>query len=288
MTSQSQIKTIALVGAGGIGLPVAKALLDAGFALKVLSRTSTAKAGLEKAQTIAVDYADSDAISQALKGVDVVVTTVHPDLELVSRIADAAKAQAVKLFVTPDWGVDIDRMPVDLRPPEFQIKNNIVQHLRDIQLPFLRIYNGAFADFLFSPLLGFVPGQTQFHLIGSGDALISASAKEDIAAFLTKLLVEQPLSELQNRGVTVQSFQQTLRQYVAQYEQAKGVKLDIVGQSAQEAAASLATLTDPRERFVTGIKLSFDKGLGEAQSDNERYGFKPKYASPADYVKATA
>lgn len=290
MASKIQTKTVAIVGAGGIGLPISKAILEAGLSVKILSRSRTPKQGIEEAQTVAVDYNDVNSIREAFEGVDVVISTANaPDsLQFHKRLADAAKVQGVKLFVPSDFGMDIDAIPPAELPPQLQVKQEIAAYLEQIGLPYLRIHTGVFAEYLFSPFVGFDVERSAFRLVGSSEVPVASTAKADVGGFVAHILSTQPLSEVQNQEVKIQSFQHTLRDYLAEFEKAKNVKLDVQTTTIAEAQASIPTLTDPMAKFSTLIRIFFAKGYAKTQTDNERFRWNPKYATPIDFLKATA
>lgn len=285
--SSSEVKEVALVGAGFIGKPIGKALLDAGLQLKVVSRSDQAKPGLEKAATVAVDYDSQESLQKAFQGVDVVVnTTSHPlGLADQTRIADAAKSAGVKLFVTSDFGVDPRRIPQHELPPLVSQKQELAKHLESIKLPYLRIYTGVFGEYLYSPFVGFDAAKSELNFVGPGDVPVASTAVVDVGGFVAHVLTTQQISQLSNKEVTVESFKHTLQEYAEAWTQVKGTQWKLNETSREDALASIPTLQDPLAQFSTWVKAGFAAGYGDNPSDNDKFGFKPKLNTPAALAK---
>ena len=111
----SSTRSIAIVGAGLIGTPIARALLNAPQHPKVIILTRSESTGksipddLSSIPTVPVDYSDVAALTKVFKdhSVDVVVSTLPGGgLKAQYSLADAAKASgSVKLFVPSEWGL---------------------------------------------------------------------------------------------------------------------------------------------------------------------------------------
>ena len=95
-----------------------------------------------------VDYSSPESLAQALKGVDVVVSTVAGlALSVQAPLAEAAKAAGVKLFVPAEFGGPSDGRTESV----LGIKNQFKLKLKEIGLPYVVFNTGLFSDFALSP-----------------------------------------------------------------------------------------------------------------------------------------
>ncbi|QKX57765.1 uncharacterized protein TRUGW13939_04885 [Talaromyces rugulosus] len=102
---------IALAGAtGNLGIPILKALLDAGFPVTVLSRNGGNAAVLTPYPKIVIKKVNFDSVeslTSALHGVDVVISCVAT-LAIGSQnpLIDASVAAGVRRFIPAEFGMD--------------------------------------------------------------------------------------------------------------------------------------------------------------------------------------
>jgi saccharopine dehydrogenase-like NADP-dependent oxidoreductase len=175
-TNMSGFKNFAIVGAGNIGQPIAEAFLAgkaAGYADQVVvltrpvcssrsictdgpltrpqeSASSDAATVLtaKGARVVPVDYTDVAALTAALKGIDVVISTLSiGGLRLQVPIAQAAKAAGVRLFAPSEFGFDTE----DATSGIFAAKREVAEKTRALGLPTVRFFTGGFSDWLWLP-----------------------------------------------------------------------------------------------------------------------------------------
>lgn len=111
--SSTSLKNIALVGAGGIGTTILRALVKTKKAnVIVLTRASpnpkTLPPDLAAVPIIEADYTDVSAVTAILKShdIEILISTLSPAYQVQYDLADAAKASGtVKLFVPSEWGI---------------------------------------------------------------------------------------------------------------------------------------------------------------------------------------
>jgi len=107
----STYKTFAVAGGtGSLGGKIVEELVAANYTVKVLSRSSSST--VPNAQVVGVDLEDHKSLTEALKGVDVVINALgQPSLQsdVQVNLAKAAKVANVKLFVPNDWGADLHK-----------------------------------------------------------------------------------------------------------------------------------------------------------------------------------
>ncbi|KAJ7746375.1 hypothetical protein B0H16DRAFT_1421903 [Mycena metata] len=208
----SAYKSFAVVGGGRVGLPVAAGLAAKNVSVIILSRSST-KTPPSGVQLVQVDTSDTAAVTAVLKEhkVDVVISTVDVgggEWDVVQKpVVDAAKTAAVKLYIPGEFGVPTDGHTVGM----LGSKNKFAQYVKHIGVPYLRIHNGGFIEFVpfFKGPDGKIPA------IGKGETPISLTSVPDIAGergFLVHVLTTLPPSELENRTLRIEGERVTLNE----------------------------------------------------------------------------
>ncbi|KAK1699960.1 hypothetical protein BDP55DRAFT_541561 [Colletotrichum godetiae] len=102
----SSFKNVALLGKGLLGTAVTTELANAGFNVTVFGRAESASEDLPAGVHYkAIDYSSIDTIATAIKGQDVIVSTLSKGGLLIQKtIIDAAIKAGVKRYIPSDWG----------------------------------------------------------------------------------------------------------------------------------------------------------------------------------------
>ena len=130
-----QTPSFAVAGAtGGLGPAIVKELLANNFRVTVLTRKGSSSArDFEKSKLLhfaEVDYSDVKGLTDVLKGIDIVVSTVgRPGIDSQIPLIDAAVAAGVKRFIPSEFGADSEQ-PKNKLLPHFAGKRHIVDHLK--------------------------------------------------------------------------------------------------------------------------------------------------------------
>ncbi|KAF7975619.1 hypothetical protein HWV62_9209 [Athelia sp. TMB] len=195
-------KNIAVIGAGNIGAPIAKALLAEGANVIVVSRAESkhSKSLPSEIKVVSVSLTDVAALAALFKEhkIEVVVSTVaHEALPHQHLLADAAKEAGVKLFVPSEFGYST----LGITEGELGIKAQFGEYIEQIGLPFTRIFNGGFISYI-PWLLGVSTGKVQ--ILGNGDKKATFTDIEDIAGFVAYVLTHLAPSELENKYFRIQ------------------------------------------------------------------------------------
>lgn len=102
------------------------------------------------ALAVAVNYADTAALTAALRGVDVLISVLGGNGLLVQiPLAEAAKAAGVKLFVPSEFGNPNEK--ISTSDSLIGQKVQVQETLKKIGLPYALFWTGPFSDFVFIP-----------------------------------------------------------------------------------------------------------------------------------------
>jgi uncharacterized protein YbjT (DUF2867 family) len=103
------------------------------------------------AKITTVDYGSAESLKNAIKGADIVISTLnsHPaSLQAQHLLAEQAKAVGVKLFVPSEFGDATDRENLK---GVFAIKQSVHRKLEELDLPYALFFTGPHSDFVFIP-----------------------------------------------------------------------------------------------------------------------------------------
>ncbi|KAF5371553.1 hypothetical protein D9757_010375 [Collybiopsis confluens] len=197
----SSTRTIAIVGAGLVGTPIARALLNAPTKPKVIILTRPESSGkalpddISSIATIPVDYSDVAAVTKVFKdhSVDVVVSTLPTaGFEAQYSLANAAQASGtIKLFVPSEWGIPTEGAKANGEDNFFAKKDEFVEHLKSIKLPFTRFYTGFFFGGL--RWIAGIEENGKVNTYGKGESKFSATSESDIGGYTAHVLTALPL-----------------------------------------------------------------------------------------------
>ncbi|KAJ7164924.1 hypothetical protein C8R46DRAFT_1097631 [Mycena filopes] len=220
-------KSFAVIGAGRVGLPIVSALAAQNASVVILSRPGSNKSAPPgtNVPVVPVDLSDAKAIAAVLKAhkVDVVLSTVGGLLAAAQRpLVDAAKLASVKLFGF------------------LASKNQIVEHLKTVGIPSLRVYTGPFFDAI-TWLVDYDDHKT-FKIIGKGEAPVSFTAIDDVVGFLAYVLTTLPPSELENRILRLEGERASLKAVAALFKAPIEYVESIQGQPAKTALLGIADI----------------------------------------------
>ncbi|KZT55911.1 NAD(P)-binding protein [Calocera cornea HHB12733] len=228
----SGYKNFAVAGAGTIGLPIVEELLKAKAAgtvakVVVLTRSATGKDALAEkgAEPIVVDYDSPTSLQSALKGIDIVISTLNVfGLDAQSQLADAAKAAGVKLFVPSEFGGDTVNFPEGFNAPKAAQR----ERLTAIGIPWALFPTGPFADWIwFVPYIGFDLVNGKFEVAGTGNSPVTFTSRKDIARYVVHVLTSLPPSKLENHVFKVEGQRISVKGVAEEYEKRTGKKIEI-------------------------------------------------------------
>ncbi|OWY93748.1 hypothetical protein PHMEG_00036738 [Phytophthora megakarya] len=188
----------AIIGAGGVGGTVAEELLKKGVSVAILTRDESKEelqAFKARGATLhQVSYEDEEAVTKALSGSEVAVSTVSPyNMAVQKAIVPAAKAAGIQLFVPAEYGVRVTEGP---NVTKKEVQDLLTQH----QIPFTIFYTGLFAEFL-PFFLNYNYAEGYMNVVGKGEAAFSITARADVGRFVAHVLATAPKSALEGAKI---------------------------------------------------------------------------------------
>lgn len=270
-------RTVATVGATGhLGREVAKALLSPAFRASyanvvLLKRQHTKDASEESIDGAELRYYTYDTLSDALSGVDVLVSTVGPaGHDFKDTLIDAIAGSAVQLYIPSEFGVD--HTTHDFPHAEWDRK----KHHSDKAVAVIpatkvcRIYNGLFIEDSIGPWYGLDVKRGVFESVGSPDKLISFTALGDVGKVVAQI-ARTPLEQIPE-CLHISGDALTIRQLGAAMENAGSSPIQIKEVDLDDfKQKTLAEGThDPSKylRFLMG-EGKIDHTMAGLKNDNE-------------------
>ncbi|KAH7251065.1 putative isoflavone reductase family protein CipA [Fusarium tricinctum] len=201
------IKNVVVAGASGnLGSEAVKALIESGFNVTVLSRSSN-KSFPSNVAVKVVDFNSVDSLSAAFEGQDAVVdTTFSFEPQTGINLIDAAAAKGVYRFITSDFGLDPDN-PGVAEMPVFGRKQDSYNHVKKIaaegKMTYSLVACGCFFDLCLenSTYSGIDLKHKSADLFDAGDNVFPWTTLPDVAKAISGVL-KHP-EETQNRPVYV-------------------------------------------------------------------------------------
>ncbi|KAI0043498.1 NAD-P-binding protein [Auriscalpium vulgare] len=292
----SGFKKFVVLGAGNIGTFVAEELLKekaAGTIDDVLiftrpdsaKKADATKLALAGATIVPVDYADSAALTAALTGVHVVISTLPagaiPQQNLAARAAHAA---GVQLFAPSEFGDPSDSAPDGPAP----VKAETVALLKELGLPYALFYTGPLSDFVWISFLGLDIASGKVTVAGDGNAPISWTTRRDVARFIAYTFPRLPAAQLQNRAFRLEGERKSFNQVFEEYRTLSGKPLAVTYTPLPELDAQIAATDNFFAAFALKLAKLWGSGGGIVGTpDNGLYpGWNP--APAIEGVKALA
>ena len=280
--AQSTIQTVALFGASGnLGKPLLAALLDDGYTVTVIARTSSKATYPEKVVVKNVSDAFSkDEVKAAISGQDaVIVAFAHAGNGHHRTIMDAAAEAGVKHFIPNYWSTNAELQIARDASERQRSMDEDIDYLRTMEnkLPWTAIVTGIWFDLAFSRgLLGFNLRDESVEIWDEGDATFSASTMIDVVKATIAVLKHS--EAVQNQFVYVAGFSTSQNELMRVVESISGQKWNVKHvKGADKVREARATI----EGGAKGIPWLIAQGTlavsalygGEKyQSDFERYG----------------
>ncbi|KAE8319548.1 hypothetical protein BDV41DRAFT_560220 [Aspergillus transmontanensis] len=245
-----KIETVAIAGASGtLGPYVFQALVNAGFRVSILTRSQKPGAYASNINVFEVDFNSVKSLTAALKGVDVVVSTVGgAAVDNQTVLIDAAIAAGVKRFIPSEFGnvttnPKLENFP--LYSSMFKIRNYLQEKTAAGQLSWTVLACGAFLDsVLNTPTLLDFQNHT-VTMLDEGDNRISSTSLPVVGRAIVAIL--QNFDATANRVIRVSEAILTQNQLLGFAEE---LRPDIQWKTSKERTSVL--LQEGLEQFNAG------------------------------------
>ncbi|KAJ6592581.1 hypothetical protein B0H19DRAFT_1215336 [Mycena capillaripes] len=262
----SSYKSFAVIGAGALGSTIVAALAAQNLPVVVLARPGSKSTGKlpAGAKLATVDTSDAAAVAAVFKehSIDVVLSTVTGyAIGAQKSFVEAAKAANIKLFVPSEYGVPTE----GLNEGVWAEKNQIAEQLKSAGIPSLRIYNGLFTEYI--PWVFLNAETKKIHIVGKGEAPLSATALPDVAGFVVHVLTTLPAAELENKIFRIEGDRTTANDLGALFKTAVEYVTDIPGEMG-DIKTRVATELDSGLGSTGWSVVTMSEGTGDAAANS--------------------
>ncbi|RGB42417.1 hypothetical protein C1646_738500 [Rhizophagus diaphanus] len=267
-------KTVTIAGGTGtLGYYVSEAFLsDGSYKVKILRKkpeTVNEKANLlvsKGAEIVYVDYNQKDDLVNALKGTDVLVSTLGGDsFSIQSKMLTVAEEVDVKRFIPSEFGGEYklgDHHYTDA-------KAKFREELKKSGLEYTFIYNGAFQEFL--GWAGFDVKKKEATFFVDENIIISTTSLSDIAKYTVESL---KVPEARNGIIRVAGAALTLKEYLQKFEEATGSKWKVI--EDKEVRYRYLNKIDPVPSDADDFKIVALSHTSFEKLDNDKFSFTPR------------
>ncbi|KAM0738338.1 hypothetical protein ACQRIT_006075 [Beauveria bassiana] len=277
------VQNVTLVGAtGNVGSIALDKLSASRHNLQVLRRLGSKSTYPASVKVVDVDFSSADALTRALQGQDVVISTLPADVAaLQTTLVDAAVAAGVKRFLPSEFGCNLDNA-LARQVPVFGEKIKIQEYLKERaaagRISYTFVYNGPFLDWGIQNQFVLSVADYKPRLLDDGKALFSATNLDTVGSALVGIL--DHLDETRNRAVFLEDIkisQQRLLELAKKAAPEKPwevsyVKVDDLVKVAGENLAKGLFTFDNIAPFIHKSFVSPGYGGNFEKSDNELLG----------------
>jgi putative NADH-flavin reductase len=252
------IKNVAVIGGGGnLGPAIVQALLDAKFNVTILSRPESEKTFPSAAPVLKIDYTSAEALAEAFKGQDAVVSVIAgPGIPLQPSIIDAAVKAGVKRFIPSEFGVNTRSLDRDSGAAKILAgKIKSVDHLEAVaaanpNFTWTGLATSLFFDWgLKVGSLGYKAADKTVTIVDSGDEPFTGTNLPTIGLAVVSVL--QHLPETANKYLDISSFKTTQNEILSIFEHETGSKWTVTKVKSEDV------LKEGNEKLAKGDFSSF-------------------------------
>jgi len=295
---------VAIAGAtGNLGLPTVKAFLAAKYPVTVLTRAgsqSASKLPQDANLTVTeVDYESVSSLTSALKGIQVVVSTITTlAIGAQKPLIDAAVAAGVTRFIPSEFGsntVNPNAAALPVLKPKVETQEYLKEKVKENpNFSYTLVLTGPFLDYGLDTGFVLSPKQHKATVVDGGDVPFSATTLPSIAKALVGVV--QHLDETKNRAVYVHDATLTQNQLIAATKKKDGKDWDITPVSSddilkssyEELGKENGNITSAMFGFLTKAIYGKDYGCDfRGHLDNDLLGLKELSEQEIDDLVAT-
>ncbi|GBB86963.1 hypothetical protein RclHR1_13400004 [Rhizophagus clarus] len=276
--SDSSFRTVTIVGAtGSVGYPITEAFLnDGSYIVKILRRkpdeNEKAKILVSKgAEIVYANYDQKDDLVKALKGTDVIVSTIFDRVnftslyDLQAPLLAAAKEASVKRFIPSEFASGYKT--VDHVMYEDKIKFR--EELERSGLEYTYIHTGLFQEFLGS--FGFNVKNKKAKFYGDGNTRIPTTSLPDVGKYTVETL---KIPEARNAHIRVTGSNLTLNEYLQKFEKASGSKWEVT--EDRDVRYRFKNKIEPIPSFMDDYIAYETENSNFLDNDNDKFSFIPE------------
>jgi len=226
----SEIKTVALIGAGGnLGPAILKEFLASSFKVTVLTRPDSKSTFPSNVNVIKTDYSSPSSLAKAFEGQDAIVSIVGGEGYTVQKtIIDEAIKAGVRRFIPSEFGSDTVSAETRAIVPFFEGKKEIVDYLKTKEsetFSWTSLITGPFFDWGYKiGFLGFNLQSQTATLFDGGNIPWTSTNLRTIGTALVNLLYPSNVSTTANKYVYISSHTATQTQLLEISERQTGKK----------------------------------------------------------------
>ncbi|OAA72312.1 NAD(P)-binding domain protein [Cordyceps fumosorosea ARSEF 2679] len=279
----SPAQNVTLVGAAGsVGTVALEKLAASRHNLQVLRRAGSKSAVPAGVKVVDVDFSSPSALTSALKGQDVVISTLPAEVaSLQTTLIDAAIAAGVRRFLPSEFGCDIEN-PLARQIPVFGEKVKVEEHLKEKAaaglISYTFVYNGPFLDWGIQKQFVLNVAGYKPTLLDDGKAVFSSTNLETVGRALAA--IPDHLEETKNRAVFLEDIKISQARLLELAKQAAPekpwevsyAKIDDLVKVAGEGLAKGVFTFDNIAPFIHKSFIAEGYGGNFAKSDNELLG----------------
>ncbi|CAG8552785.1 215_t:CDS:2 [Diversispora eburnea] len=272
-------KTVAIAGATGkLGYPIAEAFLnDGSYKIKILRQKPENKneraelLASKGAEIVYVDYTQKDDLVKALKGTDVIVSTLAPNKAHIDfctiqiPLLNAAKEAGVKRFIPSEFGGEYT-------PGAHPFINSKIQFREELEkngIEYTYIFTGIFQEFI--EMLGFDLKNKTVTFYVDGDPKIHSTSLADIGKYTVESL---KLPEARNATIRVAGSTFTIKEILQKFEEATGSKWKIA--EDKEVRHRFRNQIEPIPSIVDDFRVFILENGTLSKLDNDKFSFTPR------------
>jgi len=293
--------TVLVAGAtGDLGGRVVRELLARGADVRVLTRPASSAAdrlfgGTERVVVTRASYGDPAALRDAVRGVDVVVSTVSGVRDVVvdaqTALLEAAVAEGVPRFVPSDYSADYRSLPPrSNRNLEFRREFAGVLDASPIRAT--SVLNGAFADMLTGQAPIVLPDRKLVLFWSDADQVLDFTSKDDTAAVTAAVALDPSAPryvEVAGDRVTARDLARTMSSLTGEQFRVQWAGTTGLLSGMSKAMRRFSRETDEAFPAWQGMQYLVSMYSGDGQLrrvDNDRWGEGRDWTSTRDVLAA--
>jgi len=270
-------------GTGNLGPTIVSSLVENGFEVTVLSRSSSAKSKLSSGVRVKeIDYSNHDSIVSALKGQQAVVSNVGWQIIAEQwKLVDAAIEAGVSFFLPSEFGADIAN-PKAAALPVFAGKAATRKYIEgkaaEGKISYAYIVPGNFLDWDVKVGFSVNPYGTTT-LLDGGDIPFAATTLSNVGQVVAAVLKDP--AKARNRAIFVSNASVTQNQLLAAIKKAKPdfeAKVEHVDSAELEKKSyqqlQAADYMNAMIGFIKRANADLSYGLNHKPVDNELFDIK--------------